>query len=244
MFKDIRRLGQSVGNTLIRSGMQPLLGVFLSQRCPICDRPASQLFCIDCHRLINSDCYSVQGWAPAVVHGMTVGALGDYSGSLKQAILALKYKNKPEIARTLGCALAERWLMYSGDSGANFWIVPIPLHLNRRAQRGYNQAALIANSFSQVSRLPVMPHGLTRTQDTLPQHQLGQIERRRNLDSAFAIGKSLEKIQRKAKTAPPILLIDDIYTTGATARSAARTLKAAGFTVVGMLALARAVSDN
>ena len=232
-------LKSTLSSPLIRS----LLSVFLDPRCPVCDRTASNTFCIDCQRQIESTCHKMQGWQPSVENNLFVGTLGDYQGTLKQAILALKYKNCPAVARSLGTALAHRWMVQTKVSIANLYAVPIPLHPNRLSQRGYNQAALISEAFCQVSGLPMLTHGISRTQDTLPQHQLGPDERKANLQSAFVVGQALQKLRRQAKSPPRILLIDDIYTTGATAQSAAQLLREAGIDVVGMLTLARAVND-
>lgn len=209
----------------------------------MCTRTTSAPFCTDCQRQITSACYPTKGWQLTTTDSIAIGALGEYRGTLKQAILALKYQNCPEVARSLGAALAQRWLQQPQVQSTNLYAVPIPLHPNRLAQRGYNQAALIAEAFCRVSGLPMLANGLVRAQDTLPQHQLGLEDRQDNLMSAFTIGETLRKVQRRAKTAPRIVLIDDIYTTGTTAQSAAQTLAKSGLPVIGMLALARAIRD-
>ncbi|MEO1622765.1 MAG: ComF family protein [Cyanobacteria bacterium J06632_3] len=217
--------------------------MFLNQRCPVCDRTTPRPFCIDCQRQIASTCYPIQGWQLAATDNINIGALGEYRGTLKQAILALKYNNRPDVAHSLGAALAKRWLGQPQRPSTNLYAVPIPLHPNRLAQRGYNQAELIAATFCRVSGLPMLSHGLVRAQDTLPQHQLGLQARQENLQSAFSVGKSFKRLQQEVKIRPQILLIDDIYTTGTTAQSAAKTMTAAGAQVIGMLSLARAVND-
>lgn len=233
----------SVKRGLNQAGTRAFLSIFLSQRCPVCDRATPTPFCIDCQRQVNSACYPIKGWQLTATDSIAIGALGEYRGTLKQAILALKYKNCPEVASSLGASLAVRWRGQSTVTAQNLYAVPIPLHPNRLAQRGYNQAALIAESFCRVSGLPLLSHGLVRAHDTVPQHQLGLDARQDNLKSAFAIGDSLRSVSRREKTPPQILLIDDIYTTGTTAQSAAQTLTAAGLQVVGMLSLARAIND-
>lgn len=238
-------------NTLSSSFTRPLLSVFLAQSCPVCDRNASSSknrttptqFCIDCQRQIESACHPCEGWQTTVENSLAIGELGGYHGTLKQAVLSLKYKNRPDVAHSLGIALAKRWKQQTQISSANLYVLPIPLHPNRLTQRGYNQAELIANAFSRASGLTTLAHGLLRTQDTLPQHQLGLGDRQKNLQSAFAVGRALHKLRRRTKAPLRILLIDDIYTTGATAQSAAQTLRAANIRVTGMLTLARAMTD-
>jgi len=253
MRSQLKQLSASLINTSRRSvkqgithpRTQTLLSLFLSQHCSVCDRTTPTPFCTDCQRQISSACYPVHGWqlTDSTADSIAIGALGEYGGTLKQAILALKYNNRPDVARSLGDALAQRWLAQAPAKPKNLYAIPIPLHPNRLAQRGYNQAALVADSFCRASGIPTLSYGLVREQDTLPQHQLGVEERQANLQSAFTIGKALRNVRSQAKTPPKILLIDDIYTTGATAQSAAQVLTAAGMDVVGMLALARAVNS-
>ena len=229
------------------SGLTAFTRLFLHQGCAVCDRVASSTFCIDCQRQLHAAYYPLKSWhlqaSNDIPNDIPIGALGEYSGTLKQAIRSLKYQNRPEVAKALGIALAKRWLTSPESTQPNLYGVPIPLHGNRLAQRGYNQAALIAHSFCQASGLPMLAHGLIRTQDTLPQHQLGLAARQENLAQALCVGNALHRRHRHAKTPLRILLIDDIYTTGATTQSAAEVLKEAGIGVVGMLSLAKAVND-
>lgn len=114
-------------------------------------------------------------------------------------------------------------------------VVPIPLHRDRQAQRGYNQAELIARSFCQVTGLRLRPQGLSRVRNTTAQFGLSIAQRQQNLDGAFRLGPDL----RSQRSQVPILLLDDIYTTGATVRSAAKTLEASGFPVASLVAVAQ-----
>ncbi len=234
-------------------GLKSLLSAFLQKGCPVCDRPSAQTFCIDCQRQIEAEFHPSGDWhlqrdgkanrTDRCHSSVPVHALGHYQGTLKQAIRALKYSNRPAVAQVLGKALAERWLTLSSNPSIPLQVIPIPLHPNRLKQRGYNQAALIASAFCQVSRLPLHAHGLYRQHDTVPQHQLGLDARQQNVAEAFTVSAALQRRRRHVKAAPNTLLIDDIYTTGATAQSAAIALEKEGFPVVGMLALAQAVSD-
>ena len=253
---------------LSTAGIKSLLGVVLKTGCSVCDRPTNTVFCADCQRQIEADCYSKIHWPPDwqldISGEIPVGALGPYQGTLKQAIRALKYEHRSEVASVLGAALGQRWRSRQqhqphqlrrqhpdkrvASAGFNVAeravsVVPIPLHANRLSQRGYNQAALIARSFCRSSGLPLIEHGLVRVQDTQPQHQLGLGERQENLKSAFRVGTALQKRQQRSGRGLNVLLIDDIYTTGATTQSAAEVLMAAGISVVGMLSVARAVKD-
>lgn len=260
-----------------------LTRLFLNPGCAVCDRPTSHTFCLDCQRQLpvtdltrkgptmngpTPESCSVQDWYKDATHSLPVSALGVYNGTLKRAILAMKYNHRPEVADVLGHQLGQQWTQTQRSSTSPvsssslvssplvsslslraplIYAVPIPLHAERYSQRGYNQAELIARAFCKTSGLPLLVDGLARTQATLPQHQLSLNERQQNLAEAFHPGKALRRLTRGAhgqtakKAQPAAVIIDDIYTTGTTARSAAKTLTEAGIPVVGILALARAV---
>lgn len=206
-----------------------LLNLFLKPNCPLCQRPIVQEFCQDCTRQLQ--CCQRQNYRDRSSAELPVFAWGLYGGALKRAIAALKYENQPQIAQPLGRWLAEAWL---NSNAATPIVVPIPLHTDKLHQRGYNQATLLAQSFCQISGLPLQQHGLERVRDTTAQFGLSAKERAKNLTKAFALGSAF----RRHAPAKPILILDDIYTTGTTANCAAQTLRHAGITVYGVVAIA------
>jgi ComF family protein len=162
-----------------------------------------------------------------------VFAWGVYGGKLKQAIAALKYENQPQLARPLGHWLAQAWLN-SQFASTRLIVVPIPLHADKQKQRGYNQAALLAQSFCALTMLHLQPRGLERIRGTEAQFPLSASEREKNLAMAFGLGPGF----RHHRPASSVLLLDDVCTTGATARSAVQTLRQFGIQVYGLVALA------
>ncbi len=236
----VRQLGRSVAS----SG----LGFFLSQGCAVCDRPQHRPFCPDCQGQMQDLIGGCEGWTPDPNHPLLLGALGPYSGAIKQALRALKYEYRPEVGSAFGIALGKQWLQQQArirekSRRVPLYALPIPLHRHRQAQRGYNQAELIARSFCQVSGLPMLAAGLSRVEDTLPQYQLGLKARQENLKGAFRLGRSLQQTGRRLGRMPQVLLVDDIYTSGTTARSAADVLRRSHVSVIGMVAVARAAAD-
>lgn len=194
--------------------------------CPLCQRWAAETFCPDCLRQLQV--CRTKG------DNNTVIAWGDYAGVLKRAITLLKYDGKAEIARPLGQWLAQSWL--SQGLSRQYVVVPIPLHEKRRTQRGYNQADLIARSFCQVTGLEMRSQALIRCQATQAQFGLTIAERQHNLKRAFTLGPDFKKQAPKW----PVLLLDDIYTTGATVQAATQILQQAGIKVHGTVAVAQA----
>ncbi len=217
--------------------IQGLLNLFLEGRCPLCDRSTTTELCFDCTRQLQR----CQLAHPNKLEQqpLPIFVWGNYHGTLKRAISSLKYENQPQLARPLGIWLAKSWLT-SPLATSQVIVVPIPLHANRQKQRGYNQAALLAESFCSFTGLKFQKLGLTRQRDTEAQFSLSPPQREQNLNRAFELGTDFCRQRPNI----PVLLVDDIYTTGATARFAAQTLQQKGITVYGMVAIATTQGHN
>jgi ComF family protein len=209
-----------------------LLGLVFKTACPLCQRPTSQNFCLYCQRQLQQCQLSVV--QQYQLSPLPVFAWGSYNGALKRAIAALKYNNHPELARPLGHWLANAWLASSMRTESAI-VVPIPMYPDKKRQRGFNQAELLAASFCELTRLPLEPLGLERVRATEAQFKLSSRKREENLADAFTPGSAL----LRRPPVHPILLLDDIYTTGATIRSAIQTLRQRGIRVHGVVVLAR-----
>ncbi|QLE56951.1 ComF family protein [Nostoc sp. TCL26-01] len=214
-----------------------LLDLFLKTNCLLCQRSTSQEFCDNCTRQLKNcaNKHSTALWQPPI----PVFSWGVYGGILKRAIAVMKYENQPQIAQTLGQWLGEAWLLSSLHQESQILVVPIPLHPSKQKQRGYNQAALIAQSFCQTTGLKLKQHGLARVRETTAQFGLSVSEREQNLTEAFAMGSDFPPRRPHA----PVLLVDDIYTTGATAQSAVQTLRQHQIVVLGLAAIATGVKN-
>lgn len=116
-------------------------------------------------------------------------------------------------------------------------VIPVPLHVSRLRERGYNQAIELARPLAKALGVPLDASVLQRTKPTPPQTGLDAKARRRNLRGAFAIAS-------RAALPPHVALFDDVMTTGATLNEAARTLKRAGVARIDVWALARAPSPR
>jgi predicted amidophosphoribosyltransferase len=107
------------------------------------------------------------------------------------------------------------------------------MHPKKQKQRGFNQAALIAEGFCNVTGYKLKVNGLERIKETEAQFSLSVAQRQQNLANAFVIGKDLCRPPNI-----PILLVDDIYTTGATVKAAVKTLEINQIKVLGVAAVA------
>lgn len=169
---------------------------------------------------------------------LSVFPWGRYDGVLKQALALIKYDNQASLGFWLGCQLGLRWKQQKRPDKHGQKppvVIPIPLHSQRLKQRGYNQAAVIAQGFCRATGFSLAEHGLIRTKATVAMHGLGAQARCKNLTNAFHLGKGLPV------KGVPILLLDDIYTTGSTVHAASVPLIEKGHTVAGVTAVARAV---
>lgn len=208
--------------------LKSYLNLFLYSTCPLCGRSAAEDFCQDCqqqvqrNRLASSTQW--QGQPPVFAWGL-------YEGALKRVITTLKYDNQPQLARPLGRWLAQAWLTSGLTPATKLIVVPIPLHPMKQQQRGYNQASLLAREFCDLTGLPLRCEGLKRVLKTQAQFGLSALEREQNLVKAFGLGSDF--LQRRP--AYPVLLLDDIYTTGATVRAATQTLQQSGIEVYGLV---------
>lgn len=156
-------------------------------------------------------------------------AYGEYAGTLRKLIHLFKYDGVRSLAGDFSSML-RRALPRDEDFDV---IVPMPLHWYKRWQRGFNQAALMARGVAGRTGLPLV-EAVRKTKKTDVQAGLTRAERRRNVTAVFQVTKPAA-IQGRH-----VLLIDDVLTTGATARSCADVLKRAGARKVSVLALARA----
>ncbi|MEN9216779.1 MAG: ComF family protein [Gloeomargarita sp. HHBFW_bins_162] len=215
--------------------MRALLATMFRSACPLCNRPAQGCFCLDCQRQIEAT-RLVDPWqfwqAP-----LPLVAWGRYRDALKRVLGALKYHHHPELARPLGHYLGDVWLTGGHGLKQAPGVVPIPIHPDKRKSRGYNQAELLAVSFCDYVGLKLYSDLLQRQTNTQAQHYLSAQEREANLATAFALNPAHSHPHR------PLLILDDIYTTGATARTAQTVLRQAGFMVVGILVVATGKAD-
>ena len=166
-------------------------------------------------------------------------AYGTYRGELRTLLRMLKFSRMPGVAGLLGKRLAETIATLDHAAASELLVVAVPLFSQRERQRGFNQSVLLAERalghlrHSHPGWKLEPRHGLLQRQrSTHTQFLLGARDRRRNLRGAFGVNGEVRGRE--------VLLVDDILTTGATARECARVLVAAGATKVWVVTLARA----
>jgi ComF family protein len=205
----------------------------LKSACSSCNRPAAAVFCECCHEQICAGRRSQVLEPPSDQHPLPLFAWATYDNALRRAISALKYDRQSAIGSWLGIQMAESWIQHGlHQQYPNILVVPIPMHPSKQKQRGYNQAELISRSFARQVGYRHQPQALHRNRETQAQFSVSVTDRDRNLQSAFTVSPHCSS-QR------PILLVDDIYTTGATLRSAIQVLQDHNFNLWGSAVAAR-----
>ena len=143
-----------------------------------------------------------------------------YRNKLPNALARFKYKNDRQIGKILIRELGKDTMAQLKRLPID-GIVPVPMHWKKEKMRGYNQAYLLAKEIGKILEKPVYKNYLIRTVSTVAQKGLSEKERKKNIKRAFKIGKNVVELNY-------ILLVDDIYTTGATALACSDVLKEAG----------------
>jgi ComF family protein len=232
----------AVVNTLARQ----LVSLIVPPLCAACREPelSGTALCLDCRsRLVSlagprcvrcgapcaheaADCRECRGrrlafscaWAPFA-----------YAGVARQVVSALKSRGTVAVARSMAREIAGR----AGDGLIDGTLVPVPAHAVRRRRHGFNQAGSIARALGATTSLPVRDL-LTRTGTGVPQVGLERGERLANARAS---------IQSRSRTRGPgrVVLVDDVYTTGATLDACARALTAAGTEEIVAVTFARAI---
>jgi ComF family protein len=170
-------------------------------------------------------------------------AAGIYEKGLLKAVHCLKYKGRIELARPLGRVLFSSFQQHWQSDEIDI-LLPVPLHRRRMRSRGFNQSLLLLRDWPRLMTaaggdavgIQIAPRLLARSKATPPQIGLGRKERRKNLRGAFTV-TTPDQVKKKR-----ILLVDDVYTTGATADACATALRRAGAARVEVLTLARTLS--
>ena len=154
-----------------------------------------------------------------------------FNGPARAALLALKYEGERRLVGPLAGLMAARWRAASVGGEV---LVPVPVHAQRRRERGFDQAELLARGMGKVLGMPVWP-ALQRATRTTAQHQLGRRARQSNVGRAFVVSPThAEHVGGRW-----IVLVDDVMTTGATLAACAAALYDAEAFAVSALTLAR-----
>jgi len=207
----------SNGNILCRQCTNTFRFVEETSSCPICGRLVG-------HRIVCGQCLDKKKPFEEGFYGFY------YEKRLRDAIHSFKFSGRKDVGKCLVHLVRTKMDTFSGRFDC---IVPVPVTEKRLRERGFNQSFIIAEEISGITGKPVCHGVLQKTKETKDQYALSKDERKRNIKGAFSL-KRVDTIRGKR-----VLLIDDLYTTGQTAREASRTLAKGKTKAVLFFALAR-----
>jgi len=231
---------------------------FLPPQCPCCEKfleEGQQGFCSKCLseiHWIESPYCSVCGipfiskeveshpCGACVTHRKyftMARALGTYEGSLQEAIHHWKYEGKTNLTPFFAEWLAEGLKRYWEPDSLDL-LIPVPLHTQRLRERGFNQVLVLVKELSRRTGIPYRKTTLQKKKPTVPQVNLSGAERGKGLRGAFHVIGKEELVGKSA------LLVDDVYTTGATVNECSRVLRRGGAKRVDVLTLAHAIRTS
>jgi ComF family protein len=248
---------------IVRTLLRPIVDFALPPRCPGCGAITAEphRFCLDCwSRLtfLGEPCCAICAFPfdYDVGEDALCGACAAdrprfdrlraavaYGEIARAVALKLKYGGRPGVAETMA-RFMERHVEVADDASAvgarGAILAPVPLHRWRIWRRGYNQSALIASALARRCGLEERLDLIERVKPTPPLRGLGGKQRRDALRGAFRVA-ARHREQIRGRT---IILVDDVYTSGATANGCARMLKRAGAGEVRVIAWARVVREQ
>ena len=156
-----------------------------------------------------------------------------YAGAGGALVRRFKLDANVAAGRLLARAMADAWCASAAFGWGRATLVPVPLHRTRRRARGFDQAAWLASRIGSRLRLHVAPRVLERTRATLPQGDPRTRSRDRNVEDAFVVRRPQDVRGRR------VVLVDDVFTSGATVRRCSQLLLAAGARAVAALTACR-----
>jgi ComF family protein len=203
-----------------------LVAILFPPHCVVCEEPAPEALCEGCAAR------AARGGEGAIdLPGFDgVAFVGGHEGPLREAILALKFGRRVVVAPSLGRLLATRLAALQPEWRVEL-VVPVPSHPRRQRERGVNQTLLLARSLAKRAGLPLDAEALRRRRYTVAQLELTPQERIENLQGVFEAPDPARVRGRR------VLLLDDVFTTGATLMDGARALRSAGAAAVYALTL-------
>jgi ComF family protein len=253
-FSELREPRRAAAAALLRSAFRRLADLALPPACLACGRPLAShgALCASCWgklRLIEAPYCAVLGipfaydLGPGALSAEAIAdpppfdrcrAVAAFDDSARTLVHGLKYRDRMELAGWMGGWMARAGNELLADADL---IVPVPLHRGRLWWRKFNQSAALAAAIARKSGKPFVSSALARIRPTAQQVGLSANDRDKNVRGAFRVA-----VEAKPSFAGKrVLLVDDVYTTGATARAATRALLRGGAKAVDVLVFARVV---
>lgn len=197
---------------------ESLLDLIYRKKCYFCGKSKySTKMCPSCYEKLEFADRIVN----RIVNSVDVYCAGIYTKELQKLIRGVKYHKQKDLAYFQAKFMYDYFSNIDSLKNKDFELIPVPLHKNRMKKRKYNHMELVCEEFSKLSGFNYNFELIKRIKDTKPQYKLSKLERLKNLSGAFEINKA--KISGK-----PLLILDDICTTGSTFEEIIKALNNAG----------------
>ena len=201
------------------------LEIIFPPKCGICGKIGEGYICNNCYNMfIINKIY--KNYNSERFHMLK------YEGIIRDKLIEYKFNDKPYLYRMFYEILIKDKNACDFFKGYDI-IIPVPIHKKIKTLRGYNQSELIAKKLSDKFKMPMYIDVLKKQINTIPQSSLGKKARKNNAQNVYKVD-NMQKIKNKN-----VVILDDIYTTGATANECIKVLKDAGAYRVGIVTIAK-----
>lgn len=201
------------------------LEIIFPPKCGICGKIGERYICNNCYNMfVINKIY--KSYNRERFHMLK------YEGIIRDKLIEYKFNDKPYLYRMFYEILIKDKNACDFFKGYDI-IIPVPIHKKRKSLRGYNQSELIAKKLSDEFKMPMYIDVLKKQINTIPQSSLGKKARKSNAQNVYKVD-NMQKIKNKN-----VVILDDIYTTGATANECIKVLKDAGAYRVGIITIAK-----
>lgn len=201
------------------------LEIIFPPKCGICGKIGERYICNNCYNMfVINKIY--KSYNRERFHMLK------YEGIIRDKLIEYKFNDKPYLYRMFYEILIKDKNVCDFLKGYDI-IIPVPIHKKRKSLRGYNQSELIAKKLSDEFKMPMYIDVLKKQINTIPQSSLGKKARKSNAQNVYKVD-NMQKIKNKN-----VVILDDIYTTGATANECIKVLKDAGAYRVGIITIAK-----
>lgn len=212
-----------------------ILSLFFPPVCGFCNEINSQYLCDNCRRKFDAIKTSqIENYEKDPVYFDEHFYMFKYEKDIREYILKYKFNEKSYMYKSFAKLMCEDKVFMQELSSKIDVIVSVPVHKKRFKVRGYNQSSLIAKEIAKLLKIDYHENVLIKDKNIVAQSSLEKLDRVRNIKDAFALGKNADLIKEKN-----VLLIDDVFTTGATVNECCRLLKKQGASYVIVATIAK-----